>query len=253
MQSFSPSYYRYRPSPTNRLTALAASLAICVLIVLALIRMGMLAPGAGQRGERLTAIALHDRSAAADHRKSAVHATRAHSRPPVASSVPHPSSPQPQAPPLRLLKLTRDEFAAADISKMAKRSVENSDAGGSPGGGAAAYGPGEGPGGAHLYNAEWYREPTHAELVTYMPHRDFPAGWAMIACKTEERYHVEDCQELGESPAGSGLARALRLAAWQFLVRPPRLDGKPLIGAWVRIRFDFTHARADDGDEPKGG
>jgi protein TonB len=120
-------------------------------------------------------------------------------------------------------------------------------------GSASAAGPGEGPGGAHLYNAEWYREPTDAELVTYMPHRDVGGGWAMIACKTQDHFHVDDCQELGESPPGSGLARALRQAAWQFLVRPPRIDGKPMIGAWVRIRFDFKHPKGADDSAPAGG
>jgi protein TonB len=109
-----------------------------------------------------------------------------------------------------------------------------------------AYGPGEGPGGQRLYNAEWQREPRDAELRTYLP-ADMPRpAWAMIACRTVENYGVENCRSLGESPLGSGLARAMRQAAWQFRVHPPRLGGKKLVGAWVRIRIDFTVAAAQE-------
>ena len=106
---------------------------------------------------------------------------------------------------------------------------------------ASSYGPGEGPGGARLYNAEWYREPTSAELATYLPERRV-IGWGMIACQTIPRNRVDNCRVLQSFPPGSGLGSAIKAAAWQFLVRPPRIDGTPVIGAWVRIRIEFSEA-----------
>ncbi|HYZ48723.1 MAG TPA: hypothetical protein VE567_07510 [Sphingomonas sp.] len=127
---------------------------------------------------------------------------------------------------LRQLPRATEEGQTADASGQGESS-------------AATYGPGEGPGGVRLYNAEWYREPTQAELAAYLPARLQP-GWGMIACQTVARYRVDNCRVLGSEPPGSGLGGAVRQAAWQFLVRPPRIDGKPVIGAWVRIRIEFT-------------
>jgi protein TonB len=60
----------------------------------------------------------------------------------------------------------------------------------------------------------------------------------MIACQTVARYHVDNCEEIGET-LGSGYGRAVREAAFQFLVIPPRVGGRTLVGAWVRIRIDL--------------
>jgi protein TonB len=130
-----------------------------------------------------------------------------------------------------LVEMSKVDFAATDISKLGSR--------GESGDSASAMGPGEGPGGAHLYKAEWVVEPTHAELAYYLPNGAEDGSSAEIACKTIPNYRVENCVLLSESPMGTGLAKAMRLAAWQFKVRPPRIDGKPLVGAWVRIHFDF--------------
>lgn len=144
-------------------------------------------------------------------------------------------------------------FAGGDVSKLASHADEGqvADSGASAGkGSGAVYGPGQGPGGSKLYNAEWYRRPSHAEIAGYMPPGGVaPGAWAEVACRTIPGNQVENCRSLGESPVGSGLARGLRLAAWQFRVLPPRIDGRPMIGAWVRIHLDFTEKADKAGDE----
>lgn len=156
---------------------------------------------------------------------------------------PPPPAPIPPPAPLGnipgLLVLNRQDYAAADIGKIKSQPVQSADA--APDGGDAddSEVAGRGPNGEPLFNAEWYREPTEAEMAFYIP-KGLRGGAALIACKTAPKYRVEDCQLLGEDPVGTGLARGVREAAWQFLVRPPRKGGKLLIGAWVRIRFDLV-------------
>jgi protein TonB len=167
-------------------------------------------------------------------------------RPPrLAPPIPKPKIELPPRP-LQMIEVTRDEFLASDIAKLGTAGD------GSPSGPRLAEGSGPGdsqqigtaPNGQPLYAAEWYREPTHTELAAYMPKR-MPegGGWGMVACRTAPRYKVEDCVELGNSPPGSHLAGAVRQAAWQFLVRPPRKGGRPMIGEWVRIRITYNMER----------
>ena len=149
--------------------------------------------------------------------------------------LPPIKSPIPAKVPLPLLEMSSEEMAAADISKL-----------GSAGSGSAGDSEevGRGPHGEILYNAEWAREPTDAELAGYLP-KNAPEGSGLIACKTIPGNRVDDCIELGNDPPGSHLASAVRQAAWQFHVRPPRKNGKPMIGEWVRIRIDYYHTSGE--------
>jgi protein TonB len=36
------------------------------------------------------------------------------------------------------------------------------------------------------------------------------------------------------------LGYAIQEAAWQFRVKPPRVDGEYQVGTWVQIRIDIT-------------
>lgn len=158
-----------------------------------------------------------------------------------------PPTPPPVPVPLTnipgLLVLSRDDYAKSDISRFPSKAASAGAAG--QGNADDSQAVGTAPNGEPLYQAQWYREPRDAELGPYLAkaRSGAPGSWGLIACQTAERYRVENCQSLGESPPGSGLAYSVREAAWQFQVIPPRKGGKPLIGAWVRIRIDLTDAK----------
>ncbi|UZK68648.1 hypothetical protein OKW76_11390 [Sphingomonas sp. S1-29] len=168
---------------------------------------------------------------------------------------PTPPAPPPEVKlPSNVIWLTREQYTSSALPKGEKRVAEapagtpSLTAGG--GGGArpgdSALAEGSGPNGEPLYAAEWHTRPTNAQLSTYMPERQ-QEGWGLIACRTAPGYRVEDCRELADSPRGSRLAGAVRQAAWQFRVRPPRVGGREMVGAWVSIRIDYTVRGARGG------
>lgn len=149
-----------------------------------------------------------------------------------------PAAPEPKPETPLFIPLSKEEMAAADIGHMASAGGDDTGDGHSTGRhSGATYGPGAGPGGERLYAGDWVRLPTPAEIQPYMPTR-LETGWGAVACKTAPDNRVENCRSISESP-GSGLSRTLRLAAWQFRLRPPRVGNKPLIGVWVPIYFDL--------------
>ena len=237
-----PSSYRGRASRRSRVTSALLALALVALVIALLIRLGVLPAHLPESAPTLSTFnVLPGRQVAAAPASAKPHHATSTKPPPPKHLPPPPPVPSPHSTPApKLLTLSKDEFAATDIGHIKGHADEGAAEGTDDGkDSSAAYGPGEGPGGARLYNAQWYREPTHAELAYYI-RAGTPTSVAYIECQTIADYHVENCRELGETPPGSGLARALRQAAWQFRVRPPRIGGKPMIGAWVRIRYDFT-------------
>lgn len=95
---------------------------------------------------------------------------------------------------------------------------------------------GTAPNGEPLYAAQWYRRPGKefdGFLSAARP------GWGLMACRTIPDFYVTDCVALGETP-GSLLSRSMLAGSGVLRVRPPRLGGRSLVGAWVRIRIDYS-------------
>ncbi len=239
-----------RASPRRRALSFLLALAIEVLLLLAFFTLNFRDRLPQFKGSTLSTFDLsaeseQDRSATPQKKQKE---QAAETRPPrPVPPVPKPAVKLP-TPNLDMLEVTREVYQAADISKLGSNApgyVRSADAGGSGGrqaGDSAMVG--TAPDCQPLYAAEWYREPTNTELAGYLP-KAMPegGGWGIIACKTAPRFRVTDCVELGQGPAGSHLAGAVRQAAWQFLVRPPRIGGKSLVGEWVRIRVDYLAER----------
>ena len=215
----------------RRASSFALALAINVGLLLLLIELGVVTAPQQQRSRALTVDLLPEsRSASTQTQQKAEHqqANRPVVKPPPIVIPMKPTIAAPPKPPAQpWIEMSKDQLAAADISKL-------------PAAGAGGAGDsevvGRGPNGEALYAAEWAREPTDAEIGGYWPRH--ATGWGLVACKTMADNRVEDCVELDQSPRGSHLASAVRQAAWQFRVRPPRKGGRALIGAWVRILIE---------------
>lgn len=241
------------PDPRRRSLSFVLALAMSLALLAALVSVGLYDPVMKHEGGTLTAVTL---SAAPGEKspeppaqqKAAQQAQASSATPPPATRAPQVVVPTQQAVqwPEGFIPMSRSDFAATDIGKIKGTGGAAAGAQASAGGGGGGKS-GSAPDGSKLYNAQWYREPRDAEINGYLRPGQSTGKWAEISCRTVAAYHVEDCEELDESPRGSGMARVLRQAAWQFLVRPPRENGKVLVGAWVRIHFDFiSRKRSDD-------
>jgi protein TonB len=234
---------RYGAPQKSRYVSALLALVVCGLLGLVLLSMAALTIQPDKRGAVLSAIKLippppEQQKAHAGAKSKPKSTVVPHEAQAALKQPPHVqiNNPNKVEWPDGFIHMSHADLANSDISKYHSAAPGgNGDANGGGGG----HGGDDGPGSSRLYNAAWYREPSNNALAGYMRPGQSPGRWAEIKCRTIENYHVEDCQELGEEPRGSGMARVLREAAWQFLVRPPRVDGKSLIGTWVRIHYDF--------------
>lgn len=227
-----PSPYERQPLQ-RRLSGLALAVAINVGLILLLMSLGILPVPASKNTKGFVVDLIRASSSPSQrsesHRQQQVVEQKPVPKPPpIILPVKPTIAPPAPRPKNSVLPMSKDEMAASDISKLAT-------AGGGSAGDSEEVG--RGPNGQILYAAQWAREPTNAELNGYLP-RNSPEGFGLVACKTIPYDRVEDCVELDQTP-GTRLASALRQAAWQFHVRPPRKGGHELIGAWVRIRIDY--------------
>lgn len=218
------------PMRRRRVIAFLIVVVVEALIILGLLTLGRSPPAPRQVQNDLVVLSLSMPKADTEKRKSnPAPAKQKPVAPTAAKKTPEILPPQPKPTP-NMVAMSKEDFAASDIGNPGRAAGST--------GGKFANGTGDGPGGQTLYPADWYREPSPYVLAESLPNGAPHGAWAMIACRTIDHYHVENCVSIGESHVG--LALALRKAAWQFLVLPPRVNGRPLIGAWVRIRFDFT-------------
>ena len=218
-----------RPPLQRRASGLALALGVNLGLLLVLLTLGVL-PDRQRKPSEATIVDLLPESHSRAENHAAARPNKPALKPPPVVLPVKPSIAPPPQPPKKLqswIEMSSADLAAADIRNLRP----------GPGEGDSEE-VGRGPHGEILYAAEWAREPTDAELAGYLP-RNAPDGWGLIACRTIPGNRVDDCVELGQSPAGSHLAGAVRQAAWQFRVRPPRKGGKTLVGEWVRIRIDY--------------
>ncbi|MEO5611152.1 MAG: hypothetical protein ABIT68_00010 [Sphingomicrobium sp.] len=226
------------PSLRRRATGFALAIAVNLLLLLVMRGLGVL-PNLAQVASRALVVDLvpqsNDTASKPAKAEKTPRKTVPVPRPPRLPKAPRLHSPIPPLHPLDMIEMSSEEMAAGDIRNLPK---------GGSGSAGDSEEVGRGPHGEILYAAEWAREPTNAELAGYMP-ANAPEGSGLIACKTIPDNRVDNCQEIGETPRGTHLARAVRLAAWQFKVRPPRKNGKAMIGEWVRIRIDYYTGGAE--------
>lgn len=252
MRSYQPS------SDRRRAVSLALTIAAHILIAFLLWRLAPALDPPAEPGRSLTVNMLpvgDNNSTATKSAKAPARAAQASRRtapePPAAPKPPAEDTPVP--PPVTTtfpgyLVLTKNDFAASDVGKMPSRrsggsagqQVVATDSQSDAVSGETTPVAGKTGNGESFYNGYPYDGFAGSQLGPYLP-KNMPSGsWGQVLCRMAEHDRITDCVQYGDKSPGLGLARALRQASWQFRVRPPRINGKPLVGSLIRIRLDYT-------------
>ena len=237
----------YERSPLHRrASGLGLALAVNLGLLLLLLTLGRVAPDAKKISHALVVDLMPESHSAQSVTKRPTMQrpvkrveTSPLPKPPIVLPARPTITVPPPAPPAQPKSAPFIEMSDADLAASDLRNVPTS----APGDSEVV---GKGPHGEVLYAAEWARHPTDAELGGYLP-ANAPDGYGLIACKTIPGDRVEDCVELDQEPHGSHLASAVRQAAWQFRIRPPRKNGVPLVGSWVSIRIEYERVGRSSG------
>jgi protein TonB len=251
LATYRPSTPYERPPLRRRASGLALALSVNLGLLFVLLTLGQFSPEAKKASRALVVDLLPESHSEAPSQTRGAQKPIVRSeprttplpKPPIVLpakptiAVPPPTPAPTQDKSWPLIPMSKEDMAAADISNLPKGAAESA-------GDSEVVG--KGPHGEVLYAAEWARHPTDAELGGYLP-RNAPDGWGLIACRTIPGDRVDDCIELDQEPRGSHLASAVRQAAWQFRIRPPRKNGVPLIGSWVSIRIDYERIDVSGG------
>lgn len=252
---------KFGPDISRRTTGIIVAVAVELILIILLFTISQSRP---EPSASIVTVSTFDASSdAAAEEPAAEEEPQAESAENAPTPQPQPDQPQPvetltpaNPPPVitrpnrpapRIIPLNRDDLAKFDITPKAQPAPA------APAKPSASYGPantgrssapdsqrvGTAPNGQPMYAARWFREPRNDELAGYLSTASGP-GWGMIACQTAPQYRVENCEIIGEYPSGSDIARSAKAAAWQFQVRPARINGEYQVGSWVRIRIDYT-------------
>lgn len=164
-----------------------------------------------------------------------------HKLSPEPALVPDKVAPAVIAP---IVDLPKTDFALEGPASTASGPSTTGGAGSGTGGTGTGTGSQSGSGGVILYQAQWQKLNTAEELHRKVP-RNAPSsgGWGEIACRSAPKFRVTDCKLWSESPKGSGYGQAVLGIADLFRVKPPVVDGKPLIGAWVLIHIGYYNSK----------